>query len=492
MIHDTLFSSLFEPRSIAFIGASSGIHKWGFNILHNIMRGGYDGALYPVNPQGGSWFGHDLYKSLDDIGRPVDLAVIIVPKEKVRAAVEQCGAKGIPAAVVITAGFSETGPEGARLEREVLDAARATGMRIVGPNTMGIFTGAPRRVQAIMAATMVKPGPVAVVAQSGNLATSLMFRYTRRGLGISRLVSSGNEADLTIEDYLELLEHDDMTRLICLYVEGLRDGRRFFETASRVSRNKPIVLIKGGTSDGGAKAAASHTGAIAGDTAIFASMCRQAGVIQARSVDEVTDISGLLLSQPEITGRRVGIITQGGGWGVIATDVCAEVGLEIPPLDDALVKKLDAILPEFWSRRNPVDLVAPGRVSAITDTIDLIVKSAGMDAILLLGLGYMTLRARRWMESPIIPREVSEKPATMMITEEKKLLDMVCEQVTRYGKPIIPVMDQIAFDEPADGNLPAYLDERGLMSYSSPEQAIRALAKAAEYYRWRRNARQSG
>jgi len=492
MTHDTLFRPLFEPRSIAFIGASSGIHKWGFNILHNIMRGGYDGALYPVNPQGGSWFGHRLYKGLDEIEGPVDLAVIIVPKEKVRAAVEQCAARSIPAAVVITAGFSETGAAGARLEREVIDAARAGGVRIVGPNTMGIFTGAPRRLQAIMASTMVKAGPVAVVAQSGNLATSLMFRYTRRGFGISRLVSSGNEADLTIEDYLELLEHDDMTRLICLYVEGLRDGRRFFETASRISRKKPIVLIKGGTSAGGAKAAASHTGAIAGDAAIFASMCRQAGVVQARTVDEVTDISGLLLTQPEITGRRVGIITQGGGWGVIATDVCAAEGLQVPPLADDLVTKLDAILPEFWSRRNPVDLVAPGRVSAITDTIDLIVKNAGMDAILLLGLGYMTLRARRWLESPILPREVTEGPAAMMISEEIKLLDMVCEQVKRLGKPIIPVMDQVAFDEPGEGNLPAYLDGHGLMAYSSPEQAIRALAKAAEYYRWRRNAAKPG
>lgn len=486
MDHRSFSPFLFEPRSIVFIGASTNPAKWGFNILHHIVRGGYTGSLYPVNPQGGTWFGRPLFRSLSEVPRPIDLAVIVVPKEKVPDTLRECIEAGIRAAVVITAGFGETGAEGKALEEEVLSIARSGGIRIVGPNTMGIYSAYPSRMQALMTGAAFEPGPVAVVTQSGNLGTSISYRFLRRGIGISRLISSGNEADLTVEDYLEYLETDDRTRAICLYVEGVRQGRRFVETISRITAAKPVILLKGGTGACGAEAAMSHTGAMAGSFAVFQTMCRQANVIMADTIDEMVDIGGLMLSQPEIRGKRIGIVTQGGGWGVISADLCEDAGLELPPLDDRVVAKLDAFLPEYWSRRNPVDLVAPNKVSMMTDSIEALLNHADMDAVLLLGLGYMTSRAKRWMESPVVPRDIMEKPARRLIAGERELMDLFMEQIRQFRKPIIPVVDIVGFDESGENNIVRHLDAKGIMAYSSPEQAIRALAKAQEYYEKRR------
>ena len=486
MDHRSLYTSLFEPRAIAFIGASTNPTKWGFNILHHLIKGGYTGNIYPINPQGGIWFGRSMHKRLAEAPRPIDLAIIVVPKERVPKTLRECIDADIHAVVIITAGFGETGAEGKALEQEVLSIAHAGGIRIVGPNTMGIYSGYPSRMQAVMMSSVFKEGPVAVVSQSGNLGTSISYRFLRREIGISRLVSSGNEADLTIEDYLEYLETDEKTRVICLYVEGVRQGRRFIDTARRITASKPIILLKGGTGAIGAGAAMSHTGAMAGSYAVFRSMCVQSNIILADTVDEMVDVAGLMLSQPEIIGKRIGIITQGGGWGVISADLCEAAGLEIPPLDERVVGILDAFLPPFWSRRNPVDLVAPGRVSMITDSIEALLKHAGMDAIILLGLGYMTSRARRWLESHILPHDVMDPLAQKMIGGEMELLDLIVQQIKHFNKPILPVIDLVGFDEVYEGNIVRHLDLKGIMAYSSPEQAIRALAKAQNYYRKRR------
>ncbi|MBP7765059.1 MAG: CoA-binding protein [Syntrophaceae bacterium] len=483
----SFFTSLFEPRAIAFIGASTSPAKWGFNILHHLFRGGYDGAVYPINAQGGDWFGRPMYRRLADAPGSADLAVIVVPKEKVADALRDCGAAGIAAAVVITAGFGETGAAGRAMEEEVLSVARACGIRIVGPNTMGIYSAYPRRVRAVMAVSQYQPGAVALISQSGNLGTSIADRFIRRGIGMSRLVSSGNEADLTVEDYLDYLETDEKTKVICLYVEGVRQGGRFIETVRRVSAVKPVILLKGGIGTVGADAARSHTGALAGSFAVFRAVCRQANVIIADTIDEMVDIAGLLLSQPEIRGRRIGIVTQGGGLGVLSADLCEEAGLEVPPLSSRVVEMLDAYLPPFWSRRNPVDLVAPGRVSMITDSTAALLAHEDLDAVLLLGLGYLTCRATHWLDSPVLPREVMAEPAQKMIDGEKDLVELILRQIRQFNKPIIPVIDIIGFDEPGERNIVRKLDAGGVMAYSSPERAIRALAKAQTYYSRRRN-----
>ena len=480
------FQSLFEPRSIAFIGASTNPAKWGFNILHHILRGEYAGKIHPINPQGGNWFGRPIYRSLSDAPQPIDLAIIIVPKEKVAETLRECRKAQIFTAIVVTAGFAETGPEGKALEQEIVCVARQNGIRLVGPNTMGIYSAYPSRLQAVMTASQFSRGPVALVSQSGNLGTSIADRFIRREIGISRLISSGNEADLTVEDYLEYLETDDKTRMICLYVEGVRQGARFIDTIRRIARTKPVILLKGGTGAIGADAALSHTGALAGSFAVFRAICNQANIILAETIDEMVDITGLLLSQPRIKGKRIGIVTQGGGLGVLSADLCEAVGLEVPALNERVVGMLDAFLPPFWSRRNPVDLIAPGKVSMITDSTAALLAHADLDAIVLLGLGYMTSRATRWMESDVLPRDVMNGPAQKMIAGEIELVDLIVQQIRQFNKPILPVIDAVGFDQPGEFNLVRHLDKMGIMAYASPEQAIRALAKVVTYYEKRR------
>jgi acyl-CoA synthetase (NDP forming) len=323
---------------------------------------------------------------------------------------------------------------------------------------------------------------VALIVQSGNLGASLGYRFSRRGIGLSRMISSGNEADLTMEDYLELLERDEKTRLICLYIEGVREGPRFFETARRIGRTKPILLLKGGVTASGALAARSHTGAMAGNDVVFRHICRQAGIIQVETMDEMADTVGMFLSQPRPAGKRVGIVTLGGGWGVLAADLCEAVGLEVAPLSDRVVAMMDGFLPPFWSRRNPVDLVAPNGVAVIIDAVRVLIEHGGMDAVLMLGLGYSTIRAKRWLDSPIVPQADVEKQAGMMISEERILLDLLIEQIQQYRKPIIPVIDIVTFDEVMENNPVHYLERHGIMSYSAPDPAIRALANVTTYY----------
>ncbi len=478
-----IFKALFEPDSVAFIGLSHNVSKWGFNIFHHIIKGEFGGRIYPVNPQGGSWYGKTIYKNLEEIKDPIDLAIIVVSKAVVPETVRVCVKKGIAVAIIITAGFSETGSEGARIESEIVSIANKGGMRIVGPNTMGVSSSYPSLLYSMMASLRVKAGEVAIVAQSGNLGGAMAYSFHRRDIGISRLISSGNEADLRVEDYLELLEHDSKTRLIALYVEGIRDSHRFMEIAKRISRTKPILLLKGGTSPIGAQAARSHTGAMAGDDAIFRAMCRQTGIIQVDSTDEMVNISGILLSQPKIGGNKVGIVTLGGGWGVIATDYCASSGLELVQLDKSVIEMLDKILPPYWSRSNPIDLVAPNRVTLITDSINVLLKNTDIDAIFVMGLGFMTIKARRWLDSPVIPRPDIEEPAQRLMSAERDLFSLIVEHIRHYNKPIIPVMGSVVFDEVMNDNPVKFLDKRGIMAYSSPEYAISAFTKAFDYYR---------
>ncbi|MGD0274641.1 MAG: CoA-binding protein [Syntrophales bacterium] len=478
----TTFHSLFEPQSIAFIGASQDIFKWGFTILHNMICAKFKGRIYPVNPAGGSWYGQKVYADLDEIPDSIDLAVIVIAKDMVLDAIRKCVEKKIPAGIIITAGFAETGEDGADLEDEIVKTARKGGMRLAGPNTMGIFSGFPSRMQAVMASVSLPAGSVGLIVQSGNLGGSLSSRFSRRGIGISRLISSGNEGDLTSEDYLEFLEMDPHTKLICLYIEGVRHGDRFMKIARRISAKKPLLLLKGGQSPSGALAARSHTGALAGDDRIFRGMCRQAGIIMVETMDDMVDVAGMLLSQPRPQGKRVGIITLGGGWGVLATDLCLRYGLEVPPLNSKLIELIDAILPSYWSKGNPVDLVAPGKISSITDAARILLDDSSMDAVLMLGLGYVSLRANRWLSSPVLPPQNVEDRATATIRAEVQLLDLLMEQIRETRKPIVPVVDIAIRDEVMEVNPAHYLENHGIMVYSAPDQAIMALACVTDYY----------
>ena len=478
------FVKLFEPEKIAFIGASQNITKWGYNILHNLIRGRFDGDIYPINPQGGTWYGRKVYKDIDNVPDKIDLAVIVVRRDIMVETIKKCVRKEIPVGIIITAGFSETGLEGSIIEREVVEIAREGGMRLVGPNTMGVLSAYPSWMHATMSSSPHElKGNVAVVAQSGNLGGSITYRFLRRGIGISRLISSGNEADLNVEDYLELLEMDPHTNLIVLYIEGVRDGRRFIDTAKRLTKKKPILLLKGGCTPSGAKAAMSHTGAIAGNDEVFKALCHQTGIIQLNTMDEIIDLAGILLCQPRLKGNRIGIVTLGGGWGVIATDLCANNGLEVVPLGDENINKLDGILPLHWSRANPIDLVAGYSMTAIRDCIKILVEHNSIDIVMVLGIGYPTMRVVRWRESPITPKSDVERTGGMMISNELEVLNFIIEQIKKNNKPVVPVMDLSVFEIMMDDNPVKYLERNGVMPYSCPDRAVFAVGRAVNYYK---------
>ena len=318
---DQRLNKLFHPNSVAFVGASNKPGKWGFMVLSNLINGGFPGSIYPINPGEEEIQGLKTYARVTDVPGIPDLAVIVVPPRSVPSVIQECVAKGIQTGIVITAGFAEVDGGGEKLQREMVELARAGGMVLVGPNCNGIMRP-PSKLYVAMPPIFPQPGPLAVVSQSGNVATSIARRGMNIGFGCSCFVSSGNEADLHCEDYFDYLAEDPDTKVILSYIEGFRDGKRFFETAKRVTKKKPLIMLKAGGTTAGAKAAKSHTAALSGSDSAFDGACWQNGVIRAKSIDDLCNIGVGLMGQPLPQGKRVAILTGGGGWGVLAADAC--------------------------------------------------------------------------------------------------------------------------------------------------------------------------
>jgi len=434
---------LFNPKSVALIGASGNPRKWGFIILLNILKGNYGGVVYPVNPNQQSILGYRCYPAVDDIPGPVDLALITTPAKVVATLIDECGAKGIPFVVVVTSDFSETGPQGAKLEREVLESARRHGIRLVGPNSMGIFSS-KTNLHAEMPPMMPSRGPVSMFSQSGNVGVQMLAWGANEGVGFEKFVSSGNEADLTCVDYLRYFAQDNDTRVILGYLEGIEPGSDFLPTAREISRKKPVIIFKGGRTNAGGKAAASHTGSMAGSAIIFRSAFRQAGLLQVKTSQALLDCAKAFSNYPLPSGNRVGIITRGGGWGVITADACEENGLAVPSLPEGLLKKFDRLLPKYWSRSNPVDLVATIAYDPYLECLEILAEWEGIDAIIALGAGR---RVQNYPYSKEVkgPKELMD---TIAIASEAfqrraerpdKILAGIEQLVSTSGKPIIAV-----------------------------------------------------
>ncbi|MEJ2040055.1 MAG: acetate--CoA ligase family protein, partial [Desulfosarcinaceae bacterium] len=347
---------LFHPRSIAFVGASASLGKWGHLLVVNTIYGGYKGDIVLVNPKGGTIAGRPVFKSLQEIPGDVDLAVVTIPAAGAIDLMEACRAKQIRYMVLISSGFGETGTDGKALEDRLVEAARKAGVIFLGPNTMGI-TNPHINLFCTGSTTLPLAGDTAMVSQSGNMGTQLLAFAEKQDIGIRAFAGSGNEAMVTIEDALEGFEEDAMTRTVLLYLESVKDGRRFFNAARRISRKKPIVLLKGGQTRAGQRAAASHTGALTSDSRIFNAVCRQAGTVKVDQPMELLDLAAAFSSLPLPDGARTAIMTWGGGWGVVTADLCQLNGLEVPSLDNDVISRIDELLPSYWSRTNPVDMV---------------------------------------------------------------------------------------------------------------------------------------
>jgi len=466
---------LFYPKSVAIIGASDSFGKWGFNIITRILIRKGDFEVYPVNPTASEVRGIRAYPKVTDIPGQVDLAVIVIPPPLVPSAMEDCVRKGVKVALVITAGFREVGEEGIGLEEEMIRIARKGGIRVVGPNCMGHFSAGTNLFTSGGAG--IKPGPLSLISQSGNFGGSIVGQGAEKGVGFSKFVSSGNEADLTIEDYIEYLGEDEETKIICAYIEGLKDGRRFFELARKITKHKPIIVMKGGRTREGAEAAMSHTASLSGSDQINDAAFRQAGVIRVGQVEEMLDTASALIRQPLPRGRRVGIVTGGGGFGVVAADACRSMGLEIPKLADETIERLNRWMPPRWPHANPVDMAGDSYGSI--PCIGTLLKADEIDGVLAVScLGFMPQSSD---QVPPHLRERHLKYQEETAAAELAAMEGLLERVYRYGKPLI--IAAVSFSKAM-----AELARNDIYTYRSPESGARVMAYLANYSEYLRNA----
>lgn len=375
----------FHPRAVAVVGASRDPNSIGYRIVENLVRGRFAGPVYPVNPRAGVVCSIRTSPTVRDLPEPIDLAVIAVPAAGVAAAVDDCAARGVRAIVVISAGFAETDLAGRRLQEHLLDQVRGHGMRMVGPNCLGLINTAPDvHLNASFAPVFPPAGRIAMSSQSGALGLAILAQAHRLGLGLSTFVSVGNKADVTGNDLLQYWEEDPGTDLILLYLESFGNPRRFARIARRVSRKKPIVCVKSGRTAAGDRAVGSHTAALATNDAAVEALFQQTGVIRAETLGEMCDLASLLGTQPRPRGRRVGILTNAGGPGILCTDACEAHGLVVPELSADLGAALRSFLPPAASVANPVDMIASARPEQFQRSVMALLTSGEIDALAVL------------------------------------------------------------------------------------------------------------
>ena len=472
--------ALFNPQTIAFIGASEEKNKWGFIVFNSILRGGWPGRIFPVNPTRETVLGLKAYNSVKDIPDPIDLAVMTVPAKYVPMVIDDCLARNVKAGLIISAGFRETGGQQARVEADMVARARAGGMVLVGPNCQGIFCPASRLYAHMPRQFYPPPGRVAVVSQSGNISNMLIEAVYNAGQGIAMGVSSGNEADLRLEDYLAYMAEKPEVDSIVAYIESVPRGRRFFEQAARVTRRKAVVVLKGGRTPSGKKAAASHTGALAVEDHLFSDLCRQAGIVLARTIEEAGILGASFVNRPLPRGNRVAILTGGGGLGVVAADICSDEGFAVVPLSERTIGELRKFLPDWWVPGNPVDLVAGNRFDTIPPIMEILLKSGEIDSLIFTFVGPLRL------DRLDIPEE--ERRGVKLPDLFKKLgvfipafLEQVQAMSFETGVPVYPVFSLPDLIQTPFAQMP--LEKPGAI-YKDVEPACRALAAMAVYQRF--------
>jgi acetate---CoA ligase (ADP-forming) len=446
----------FSPASVAVIGASSRTGSIGGELFRNILRGEFVGTAYPVNRSGGSVAGVRAYESVAEIGEPVDLAVVCLPGEAVLEAASEALGAGVRALCVISAGFAETGADGRERQERLVDLVRASGARLLGPNCLGIAVSGPR-LNATFGPRSLPAGKVGFSSQSGALGLALLERAAERALGLSAFVSVGNKADVSSNDLLEYWEDDPNTDVVLLYLESFGNPRKFGRVARRVARKKPIVAMKAGRTAAGARAASSHTAALAGSEAAVDALFHQAGVLRADTFEELLDLTSLLASQPLPRGNRVAILTNAGGLGILCADACEAADLSLSELSGETVERLASILPPEASVANPVDMLGSAVASAYAEALPLLLRDQAVDSVIAL----------------FVPP---------VVAGADEIASAIVRSVENAGIKEKPVLACVIS---ADGT-PAQLLSGIVAPFSYPESAARALGRAAERAEWLR------
>jgi acyl-CoA synthetase (NDP forming) len=445
---------IFKPNSVAIIGASNTPGKWGNFVLEHVISSGFPGQLYPVNPSEKEVLGTRCFETVMDVPGSIDLAVITVPASAVISALLDCGHKRIRGCLIISAGFAEHSSEGKILQEKVRQIGLEHGIRTVGPNSNGIWSF-PGRLN-IAFDNPPKQGPIAFLSQSGNFGVALANMAARKGYGVNYFVHLGNQVDLSFSEYLDYLCEEDSIRAIICYMEGVTNGRRFFESASRVTRKKPVIVFKGGISPQGKRAIQSHTASLSENNEIFEGMCRQAGIIQAREPFRSFEMAYALAGQPCAQGRSVAIVSGGGGFCVTATDACHEMGLEIPPIDAETQRAIGKIAsPVAPNPINPIDLAGDMRPWVYSRVIEIVGNLDYIHGIL--------ATTPFWM--PIQYRSVGS--IETLIGAIKLLLDTL----HKIKKPLIVVQTYDLTNNP----LPGLFHKARIPMYESPHVAVQAM-----------------
>jgi acetate---CoA ligase (ADP-forming) len=448
---------LFRPRSIAVIGASRTPGTVGYEIVHNLLTEGFTGALYPVNPKATSVHSVPAYRSVSDIPGEIDVAIITVPKELALAIAEECGARGVRALIVITAGFKEVGPAGLEREQQLLGIAQKYGMRMIGPNCLGVVsTAADVRMNATFAPIMPPAGPVSFMSQSGAMGVTILDYAAEYGIGVHHFVSVGNKADVSGNDLIQYWADDPATRVILMYLENFGNPRHFTRIAREVTKVKPIIAVKAGRTAAGARAASSHTGALAGLDSATDALLAQCGVIRVDTVGELFDLAMAFGHLPVPKGNRVAVVTNAGGPGIIITDACEARGLSVAELSEETQSRLRQHLPEEASVRNPVDMIASATPDSYRIALEAVLSDPNIDAAI----------------AAFVP--------PLRVRQQDVARSIVAARQTHPDKPMLAVlMGRAGLPEGR-----ADLRDAGIPAYIFPESAARSLAAMYRYGEW--------
>ncbi|MCE5330250.1 acetate--CoA ligase [bacterium] len=446
----------FCPDSVAIIGAARDEGKVGHTILESVMNSGFKGSIYPINPKADEIHGIKCLKSILDAPGDVDLAIIVIPGQFVLSAIDDCAKKNVKAAIVISAGFKETGAEGAKLEQELFEKAKKYNMRILGPNCLGMSnTTCP--VNASFSPEMPDDGVIAFISQSGALGTAVLDWAKLAKIGISKFVSLGNKVDISETDVFEYLEDDDSCKVITAYLEAVSDGQRFIDVSKKVTKKKPIVVVKSGNTSAGAKAVSSHTGSLAGSSKAYEAAFKQAGIIRAKTIRNLFDYSTALAYQPLPKGRNLVLITNAGGPGIMATDVCEENNINLPALEKETVEKLKEFLPAAANFHNPIDVLGDALADRYKKALEIIIKDKNVDAIIVL----------------LTPQAMTQAYETAVgIVEVANKLNGEIPIFTCFmgGKAVKDGVD--------------YLTDHKIPNFDIPEGAVNTLRVMMNYHEW--------
>ncbi len=439
---------LFKPRSVAVIGASRTHGKIGYAILDSIKRS-FSGKIYPINPEASEIMGLMAYPSVLNVEEPIDLAVIAVKAEKIKDVIIECKKKKIKAAIIITSGFGEIGNKEGELELKKI----GKDIRLLGPNCVGVM--APKEIDTLFMPyerlKRPKEGGIGFISQSGAFGTALIDLAASEGVGISKFVSVGNQIDINETEMVEYLGKDPSTRAIVIYLESIIDGNAFVSAAKKVSKLKPIVAIKAGKTKAGAEAAISHTGSLAGEAQVYSAAFEQAGIIEAKNTEEIFDYAKALANQPPLKDGKIAIVTDGGGFGILAADAAESCGLELVKLDEKSLSGLRQFLPAYASLKNPIDLTGDSTTERYQKALDIVFKDKNVSGVVVIAL-------------------------LQIATLDEKIID-VLRDCKMYGKPFVVCATGGEYTQERARKLESY----GIPVYPTPERAVKALCALCDY-----------